>query len=95
MTTEQRIYESQKIMDWLIDSYFTNLILKNKLKEGITAEWIVKNYNVEMEYFRPWTKKTQNEIWQNNLEKKYPYAYSTIPSFMWTWIYDNLVKKQI
>lgn len=25
------------------------------------------------------------------LQKKYPYAYSLIPSHMWTWIYNNVI----
>lgn len=49
---EDKLYELQKIMDWLIDGYGTNLILRFGLAKGITAEWIVRNYNVEMDYFR-------------------------------------------
>lgn len=41
------------------------------------------------------TKSTINSVnqFKNNLSKKYPHAYSLIEPYMWTWIYDNLIKK--
>ncbi len=56
MTIEQRIYEANKIMEWFIDGYFTNCILKCIAGKGIDAEWIVRHFNVEMDYFRPHLK---------------------------------------
>lgn len=54
MTTEQRLYELEKKIDWLIDGYFTNCILKStEGKFCISTEWIVQCYNVEIIYFRP------------------------------------------
>jgi len=54
MTVEQRIYETTKLMDWLIDGYFTNMMLQNFAGKGIiTPEWVVEHFNVEMSYFRP------------------------------------------
>jgi hypothetical protein len=33
------------------------------------------------------------EIYLKRLQKKYPYAYSLVPVFMWKWIYWNLIVK--
>lgn len=33
--------------------------------------------------------------WINKLKRKYKYAYSLVPDFMWVWIFDNLVNKQL
>jgi hypothetical protein len=33
--------------------------------------------------------------WINKLKKNYPYAYSLVPDFMWMWIYENLIKKEL
>jgi len=42
----------KKKMEWLINGYFINCLLPN-VKFSIPIEWIVKNYNVEMDYFEP------------------------------------------
>ncbi len=57
LTLEQKIYEAQKVIEWLVDGYNTNLLLKNGLATHITSQWIVDHYNVEMDYFRPHLKK--------------------------------------
>lgn len=49
---ELRLYQLQKKMEWLINGYGTNLLLKNGLG-GIPIERIVELYNVEMSYFNP------------------------------------------
>lgn len=33
--------------------------------------------------------------WIGKLQKKYPHAYSLVPEFMWIWIYDNLIIKEL
>ena len=38
---------------------------------------------------------TEQRIFIKKLQNKYPYAYSLVPDFMWNWIYDNLIKKQL
>ena len=54
MTTEQRVYEAQKKIEWLIDGYFRNYVLISiGPSKHITSEWITKHYNTNMSYFRP------------------------------------------
>ena len=31
----------------------------------------------------------------NKLEKKFPYAYSLVPSYMWEWIYINCINNKL
>lgn len=47
----EKLCELKAIIDWLIDGYRINLILKNNLTKNITKEWIIENYNVELSYF--------------------------------------------
>jgi hypothetical protein len=37
----------------------------------------------------------REDIYLNKLKKKYPYAYSLVPYFMWKWIYWNLIDKSL
>ncbi len=54
---QQRIYESIKIIEWLVNGYGVNYVLKAcGPSKHITSEWIVKHYNVEMDYFKPHLK---------------------------------------
>ena len=54
MTTEECIeqtYEKSKILTWLINGYGRLGISITSLPM-LTKEWIIKNYNVELEYFK-------------------------------------------
>lgn len=31
----------------------------------------------------------------SKLQKKFPYAYSLVPDYMWKWIFNNLIQKEI
>jgi hypothetical protein len=31
----------------------------------------------------------------DKLKRKYAYAYSLIPGYLWTWIFRNLIQKQL
>jgi hypothetical protein len=54
---KQRIYESIKIIEWLINGYNLNYVLKAAgPSKHITSKWIVQHYNVEMSYFKPHLK---------------------------------------
>jgi hypothetical protein len=60
MDIDSMFYEAQKKIEWLVDGYFINCLLPGtKGKFYIPTEWIVKHYNVEMEYFRPKNFKPQ------------------------------------
>jgi hypothetical protein len=41
------------------------------------------------------TNSMTKKEYLNKLAKKFPYAYSLVPDFMWSWIYDNLINKQL
>jgi len=57
MTIEQQIYEAKQKLNWLIDGYYINCVLSfTKGKFHIPSEIIVKYYNVNMDYFRPYIK---------------------------------------
>ena len=49
---EKIIYETEKRIEWYIRGIGRHC-LSPKVFAKIPTEWIVKNYNVEMDYFRP------------------------------------------
>lgn len=42
--------KAQRLINWLVNGYGRHGI-PGDLWYGVTAEWVVKNYNVEMSYF--------------------------------------------
>lgn len=46
-----KLEELKLIMNWLIDGYFQNGILKFLNGKMITKEFIIRHYNVDPEYF--------------------------------------------
>jgi len=41
------------------------------------------------------TPKLTGGEFQKKLQKRYPYAYSLIPVYLWIWIFDNLIAKEL
>ncbi|HUU89515.1 MAG TPA: hypothetical protein VMX17_17415 [Candidatus Glassbacteria bacterium] len=50
MDIELEIRKSTRLLHWLIDGYHRHCI-PGDLWYGVTPEWVVKHYNVEMSYF--------------------------------------------
>ena len=48
---EKEFFILRRKLDWFIDGIGRHGISWNQLKH-LTPEWIVKNYNVEMSYFK-------------------------------------------
>ena len=51
---DRSIYEAQQRMKWFLEGYFKHNL--GKSFSNISTEDICKNYNVEIKYFRPWSK---------------------------------------
>jgi hypothetical protein len=56
MTKEQidaRFYAAQQLINWLVDGWDTNGVLKTLgASSSITPEWVVENYNVDPSFFK-------------------------------------------
>lgn len=51
LTIDEQLYELKQRLNWFISGIGRHGITWNQFKY-LTAEWIVKHYNVEMTYFR-------------------------------------------